>query len=169
MKRFLLLAIAVVAFVGCNNAFEDEFEEVAKPAKPANNEIWYTATEKVEPYRSDVFGATLLSNIYDPTTKKGVLTFDSDVTQIGYKAFYECKTLTSVTIGDSVTTIESQAFYECEKLKCVYSKPTTPPSLGDWAFNGTNIRMVYVPSGCVEIYKQKWGNVCSNFEEYNFE
>ena len=102
-------------------------------AKPANNKIWYTATEKVEPYRSDVFGATLLSNIYDPTTKKGVLTFDSDVTQIGYEAFYGCDSLTSVTIPDSVTTIGDEAFEYCDRLTSV-TIPDSVTTIGECAF-----------------------------------
>ena len=114
------------------SAVEVEFVEVANPA---NNEIWYTSSDGniVTPYRSNVFGATLLSNIYDPTTKEGVLTFDRDVTQIGYKAFYECKKLTSITIPDSVTTIGEDAFYDCESLTSV-TIPDSVTTIGNYAF-----------------------------------
>ena len=109
-----------------------EFEEVAKPA---NNEIWYTAGAKVVPYYDDEFGATLLSNNYDSTTKEGVLTFDSDVTKIGDKAFYECNKLASVTIPDSVTTIGGRAFYYCTFLTSV-TIPNSVTTIGEMAFEG---------------------------------
>ena len=98
------------------SAVEVEFEEVAKPA---NNEIWYTATEKVEPYKDNVFGTVYLSNTYDSTSKRGVLTFNGDVTKIGDYAFYNCDSLTSVTIPDSVTTIGAYAFHYCRSLTSV--------------------------------------------------
>ena len=44
------------------------------------------------------------------------VTIPNSVTSIGYKAFYECSSLTSVTIGNSVTSIRSEAFYSCESL-----------------------------------------------------
>ena len=84
-----------------------------------NNEIWYTATQLVEPYFDDVFGATLISNNFDPETGKGILSFDGDITSVGGYAFCYCDSLTSVTIGDSVTEIGDYAFYSCSSLTSV--------------------------------------------------
>ena len=41
------------------------------------------------------------------------------MTSIGYNAFYNCKGLASVTIGNSVTSIGEYAFYNCSKLTSV--------------------------------------------------
>ena len=112
------------------SAVEVEFEEVTKPA---NNEIWYTATEKVEPYKDNVFGAVYLSNTYDPTSKKGILTFKGDVTTIGGYAFFECVSLSSVTIPDSVTAIGHFAFCVCNSLTSV-TIPDSVTTIGDEAF-----------------------------------
>ena len=111
-------------------AVEVESEEVAKPA---NNEIWYTATEKVEPYKDNVFGTVYLSSTYDSTSKRGVLTFKGDVTTIGDSAFRYCYSLTSVTIPDSVTTIGDYAFYECTSLTSVTIGDSVT-TIGDYAF-----------------------------------
>ena len=45
---------------------------------------------------------------------------NSQLTTIGWKAFYGCISLTSVTIGDSVTTIGTSAFEDCSRLTDVY-------------------------------------------------
>ena len=115
-------------------------------SKPANNEIWYTATAKVEPYYTDEFGATYISNVWDSETGKGVITFSGDVTKIGYYAFYECSSLTSVTIPDSVTTIGEQAFYSCNSLTSV-TIPDSVTTIGERAFNWcTNLTSVTIPN-----------------------
>ena len=49
-----------------------------------------------------------------PHTIKGVT-----VTSIGDQAFYNCTSLTSVTIPDSVTSIGDRAFYNCKSLTSV--------------------------------------------------
>lgn len=90
--------------------------------KPANNEIWYTngsTTTATTPYSTTIFGANIVSNLYDAEKECWVITFDGDVTMIGYQAF-NAKNLTGITIPDSVTTIGSDAFYNCSKLKNIH-------------------------------------------------
>lgn len=78
-----------------------------------NNEIWYTSSDGkvVTPNKSDVFGASIISNTY--SNGKGVIKFDNSVTSIGGFAFYYCSGLTSITIPNSVTSIGYSAFYGC--------------------------------------------------------
>ncbi len=93
-----------------------EGETPGEEAVPANNEIWYTATAKIEQasWIKDTFGANIVSNTYE--NGKGVITFDGEVTKIGDNAFYECQSLTSITIPDSVTEIETNPFLLCFNL-----------------------------------------------------
>ena len=105
---------------------------------PANNEIWYTAPQKIEPYDKTVFGASLVSNVWDSKTNKGVITFDGEVKVIGDRAFYgdntNCNKLTSVTIPNSVTTIGNSAFYRCLSLESI-TMPECVTTIGGWAFH----------------------------------
>ena len=96
-----------------------DFENGVVVSTPQNNEIWYTSSDGniVKPYYTNVFGANIISNTYN--NGKGVITFDGDVTTIGYQAFYKCNRLTSVNIPDSVTTIGNYAFYDCDSLTSV--------------------------------------------------
>ena len=55
------------------------------------------------------------------------------VTSIGYRAFYECSGLTSVTIPNSVTSIEYGAFESCSGLTSV-TIPNSVTSIGEGAF-----------------------------------
>ena len=109
--------------------------------KPANNEIYYTngsTTAPTAPNNTAAFGdATIQSNTYDVEKECWVITFDKDVTKIGYYAFYgyqtDCNKLTSVTIPDSVTTIGEYAFSNCESLTSV-TIPDSVTTIGEWAF-----------------------------------
>ena len=99
-----------------------------------NNEIWYTSSDGnvVTPNRSDVFGANIVSNTYK--NGKGVIKFDDNITSIGSFAFYDCDSLTSVTIPDSVTSIGSCAFNDCTSLTSV-TIPDSVTSIGEEAFS----------------------------------
>ena len=57
------------------------------------------------------------------------------VTSIGERAFYNCRSLTSVTIGNSVTSIGSSAFSGCSSLTSV-TIPDSVTSIGSSAFSG---------------------------------
>ena len=113
--------------------------EVEAPKPIPNNQIWYTATAKVEPNETDywgdnVFGANIVSNKWNSSTNEGVITFDGDVTSIGYCAFHDCSSLTSVIIPNGVTSIGDGAFYSCRSLTSVIiGKGVT--SIGDNAFD----------------------------------
>ena len=98
-----------------------------------DNEIWYTSTdgEIVMPNVTDVFGANIVSNTYEDG--KGIITFDGDVTTIGYEAFRYCSSLTSVTIPDGVTTIGVCAFRDCQSITSV-TIPSNVTTIGDGAF-----------------------------------
>ena len=113
-----------------------EVECVPVEVKPANNEIWYTngsTTEATTPNKTDVFGANIVSNTYDTEKECWVITFDGEVTSIGYMTFAYCRSLTSVTIPDSVTAIGSGAFLGCWNLTSM-TVPDSVTTIGNEAF-----------------------------------
>ena len=97
-----------------------------------NNEIWYTSYDNqiVQPFQTDVFGATIISNTY--SDGKGVIKFDGNVTSIGYDAFAGA-TLKTITMPNSVTSIGENAFAKCTTLESVMI-PHSVISIGDVAF-----------------------------------
>ena len=116
------------------------------------NEIWYTSSdgEIVEPNDTYVFGANIVSNTYD--NDRGVIKFDSDVTSIeagefdGDGCFYDCTSLTSVTIPDSVTSIGNSAFNGCSSLTSV-TIGNSVTSIGNYAFeNCTSLSTITIPN-----------------------
>ena len=82
-----------------------------------NNEIWYTSRDGnvVEPYKTDVFGANIVSNTY--SNGKGIILFDGNVTSVGEFAFNDCKQLTAMWLPSTVTSIGSAAFQSCNLLE----------------------------------------------------
>ena len=84
----------------------------------ANNMILYTSANDqiINPYASDkllTFGANIVSNSYEDGV--GIITFDRDLTRVGFNAFRFCA-FTSVTLPNSVETIGSWSFYACNAL-----------------------------------------------------
>ena len=110
----------VKSMSGFEPTFEGEGEDPEVAPKPANNEIWYTngsATGATTPYKTDVFGANIVSNTYDAEKECWVIKFDGDVTTVGNSAFYgygnNCNNITSILLPNCVTSIGGNAFSYC--------------------------------------------------------
>ena len=85
------------------------------------------------------------------------------VISIGYCAFYDCSSLTSVTIPESVISIGDYAFYACWDLTSI-TIPEGVTSIGDYAFSGcSSLTSITIPesvtsigdyafSGCSSLY-----------------
>ena len=128
---------------------------------PNNNQIWYTSSDGnvVTLYKTDVFGANIVSNTYE--NGMGVITFDGDVTSIGYAAFANCSSLKSVTIGNGVTSIGVSAFYGCTSLTSI-TIPDSVTSIGSQAFcNCKSLTSVTIGNGVTDIGEKAF-RACSS-------
>ena len=68
------------------------------------------------------------------------------VTSIGKRAFYECKSLRSITIPNSVTSIGEDAFIRCTSLPSI-TIPNSVTSIGDDAFYScSSLTSITIPS-----------------------
>ena len=149
-------------------------------APQQDNEIWYTATALVHAhYYKDKFGegTDLVSNVWDETTGKGVITLSGPITKISGNAFYDRDALISISFPNSVTTIGDnynsvftgcpnletvkfgskvqfigyQAFSGCANLKNVVL-PESLTTIGESAFNScTALKTITIPAGVTSI------------------
>ena len=79
------------------------------------------------------------------------VTIPEGVTSIGDYAFYSCAGLTSVTIPEGVTSIGVLTFYNCSSLESI-TIPEGVTSIGEYAFERcTSLTSVTIPEGVTSI------------------
>lgn len=100
---------------------------------------------KLENFWDNAFnGCTALNNIDMPSTVKGI-----------YNSVFEgCTSLSNVTLNEGCTTLGNHVFKNCPLAAVTFHK--TLGSIGEWAFEGTNLKTVdlsntqitRLPKGC---------------------
>ncbi len=86
-----------------------------------------------------------------PGGKAGSLVLPDTVTTIGANAFYNCVSITSVTIPAGAISIGNYAFYSCSALTSI-SIPASVTSIGSYAFyNCYSLTAVTIPDGVTSI------------------
>ena len=83
--------------------------------EPSTRTIYYTSINGniVMPNEED-FGANIISNTYE--NGLGTIKLDSDIQNLGDRAFYGCNTLATITLPESITEIGFEAFEGCTAL-----------------------------------------------------
>ncbi len=89
----------------------------------------------------------------------------NNVTRLGYGAFSDCNSLTTIIIGSHVANIEQGTFYN-SSVSLAYVKPMTPPALGAYIFTTRPTIRVY--SDALNDYKEsswaQYGNIAGKLE-----
>lgn len=124
------------------------------PAKPANNEIWYTTSDgKKLDLNADSFGATITSQ--EQRDGMWVVTFGSNLSVLGkdgamFGAFDSKKTLTSVVLPDGITKIAAYTFYNCSALQSVVL-PANLQTIGAQSFVKVKLTSINIPASVASI------------------
>lgn len=93
-----------------DGTIEENPDQEGSETKPASNQIFYISEDEsvVEPKDTDVFGAAIVSNVYENGI--GTITFDGPISSIGKNAFSGKSKLIGIYYPDTVTSIGAYAF-----------------------------------------------------------
>ena len=141
MKRLLSLSLfLMMAMLSFAHDFEAGgiYYKITSSSAPYTVAVTYQGTSYRE-YMDEYTGSV---TIPEKVTYNGKT---YSVTSIGGLAFYECSSLTSVTIPNSVTSIGNRAFFECSGMTSI-TIPNSVTTIGDYAFrNCFDLKKVIVP------------------------
>jgi hypothetical protein len=155
---FLIIVTLPLLLGGCGEKAEVKTDEPVAKVKPVEeapiNSIKYKITGDevaITDYDTEASGELTI-----PATIEG-----KTVTSIGEQTFYNCTSLTGITIPDSVTSIGNSAFSRCASLTNI-TIPDSLTSIGDGAFAFcTSLANITIPGGVTSIGEQTFYNCTS--------
>ena len=141
----------------------DEPEDPDTPVEPFSYSVLDDGTVQITAYNGSAETVVIPGTIdgksvtsigyeafYDCSSLTSI-TIPGSVTEIGSAAFSGCTSLTSITIPDSVTRIDNGAFSVCTSLTSV-TIPDSVTSIGESAFNGcTSLTSITIPDSVTSI------------------
>ena len=163
--KFLLTTIAVLLGSVMANAYDFEEDGIYYDIL-SSTDLTAEVTHGDNKYTGDVIipsTVTYGGSIYNVTSigfmafldcsSLTSITIPESVTSIGEYAFGYCSSLTSVTIPNSVTSIGSSAFYNCSKLTSV-TIGNSVTSIGSYVFSRcSSLTSVTIPNNVTSIGK----------------
>ena len=164
------------AFTGCSSLQEITLPFVGAKAGVTSSDTYqyplgyifgtssYTGSYSVnQKYYGSSTTSTTSTIYYIPSGLKRVSIIDGNIL---YGAFYNCSSITSVTIGEKVKSIESSAFYNCSSLKGVgFIENSQLISIGGSAFyNCSSLTIIEIPASVTSIGNAAFTG-CSSLQE----
>ena len=157
MKTFRMIGMALMAVLMCVNFTscsedDDDFSSGGEINIPKNT-IRYQTTDgsRIRFKNEDVFGGTKIVKHTYSADDWWVMEFESDVTAIEYRAFYENETLLSIILPNSVKTIGESAFDDCSGLTSI-TIPNSVTSIGNYAFcDCSGLTSIEIPNSVTSI------------------
>lgn len=142
MKKIILLILAIF---GNLSVFAYDFEV---------DGIYYNITSSTNLTVEVTFKTTSHNSYSNSVTIPFSVTYNNisySVTSIGYMAFYDCSSLTSISIPSSITSISGYAFYKCNLLISI-GIPSSVISIGEDAFSYcTSLTNISIPASVTSI------------------
>ena len=154
MRKLFSLFVALLV---TTSLWADDFQ---------SGELYYNITSETTVEVSGAVSSITSAIIPETVTNNGTT---YSVTSIGHHAFYDCYSLTSVTIPNSVTSIREWAFYWCSSLTSI-TIPNSVTSIGDRAFEGcSSLTSVTIPNNVTSIGQYAFCGTGIYNDESNWE
>ena len=143
--------IGAGSFQNCNNLNYNEYEGGKYISCPGNDYFVMMGVEDktLETYTINP-NSKILYKAFSNCKNLTSITIPSSVTSIGGDVFWYCTSLASITIPSSVISIGTNAFYGCESLTSV-SLPSSVTSIGMYAFYNCPFSSLILPSSVINL------------------
>lgn len=127
--------------------------------------IVYLLISKCKYYAPPHYTGTTLDKV-SPCEKgdNGVFKVEKGTKEIGLKAFYQCKNITTVILPQSLTTIASDAFKECSNLESIILPDSLTFIGADAFYNCRKLKTINIPLSVKNINNNPFSGCCLDVE-----